>query len=96
MSKRNKIANEIAIANQPSLKQGDNPGLFNWVQCNQLEIKNRRMRQKGVRGGDMIEDMITEADNLRATWEGLNPILLAYKMEGWGTQSQQMREASRR
>ena len=53
------------------------------------------MRQKGVRGGDIIEDMITEADNLRATWEGLNPILLAYKMEGWGTQSQQMREASR-
>lgn len=50
------------------------------------------MRQKGVRGGDIIEDMITEADNLRATWEGLNPILLAYKMEGWDTQSQQMRE----
>lgn len=73
MSKRNKIANEIAIANQPSLKYEDNPGLFNWVQCNQLEIKSRRMRQKGVRGGDMIEDMITEADNLRATWKDSTP-----------------------
>ena len=80
MSKGNQVIDGIKVTNQASLKQGDNPGLYNWFQCNQLGIK-RRMRQKGVRVGE--GDVITEAEDLGKQQHGKDSgiFLLAPKMQ---------------
>lgn len=51
-----KFADGIQVARQLVLTEGNDPGLFWWVQCDHGVLKCRRGKQKSVKGKEYEKD----------------------------------------